>query len=108
MTALADRSSAALGLQFLAHQNEAAMPVIASLGLPLIVHAELDEPAPPALIPSDRRFSSYLASRPASMEVRAIRLLIDLCRNRVRERFGVTLHDEIVYLGEFTDVQPAD
>ncbi len=57
---------------------EAAMPLIASLGLPLIVHAELD----PASEPGDdpRRFASFLASRPASMEVRAIRLMIELCR----------------------------
>jgi allantoinase len=57
---------------------EAAMPLIASLGLPLIVHAELDPAAEPGLDP--RRFASYVASRPPSMEVRAIRLLIDLCR----------------------------
>jgi UDP-N-acetylmuramate dehydrogenase len=30
-----------------------------------------------------------------------IRGLIDLCRARVQERFGVTLQEEIVYLGEF-------
>lgn len=30
-----------------------------------------------------------------------IRALIDMCRARVRERFGVTLQEEIVYLGEF-------
>lgn len=30
-----------------------------------------------------------------------IRALIDLCRSRVSERFGVTLHEEIVYLGDF-------
>lgn len=30
-----------------------------------------------------------------------IRSLIDLCRSRVSERFGVTLQEEIVYLGEF-------
>jgi allantoinase len=60
---------------------EAAMPVIARLGLPLIVHAELDGPAAPAVHNSDARsFSSYLASRPQEMEVRAIRLLIELCR----------------------------
>jgi allantoinase len=57
---------------------EAAMPLIASLGLPLIVHAELDPASEPG--PDPRRFASYVASRPASMEVRAIRLLIDLCR----------------------------
>jgi UDP-N-acetylmuramate dehydrogenase len=30
-----------------------------------------------------------------------IRGLIDLCRSRVAERFGVTLQEEIVYLGDF-------
>ena len=30
-----------------------------------------------------------------------IRTLIELCRTRVRERFGVTLEEEIVYLGDF-------
>lgn len=57
---------------------EAAMPVIAGLGLPLIVHAELDPASSPGEDP--RKFASYLASRPAEMEVRAIRLMIDLCR----------------------------
>ena len=37
-----------------------------------------------------------------------IRALIDLCRTRVRERFGVTLEEEIVYLGDFHHVQSAD
>jgi UDP-N-acetylmuramate dehydrogenase len=37
-----------------------------------------------------------------------IRDLIELCRARVRERFGVTLQEEIVYLGDFPHVQPAD
>jgi UDP-N-acetylmuramate dehydrogenase len=32
---------------------------------------------------------------------RDIRALIDLCRTRVRERFGVELHEEIVQVGEF-------
>lgn len=57
---------------------EAAMPVLARLGLPLIVHAELDPASAPGEDP--RAFASYLASRPQEMEVRAIRLLIDLCR----------------------------
>jgi UDP-N-acetylmuramate dehydrogenase len=30
-----------------------------------------------------------------------IRSLIDLCRARVIERFGIALHEEIVYLGDF-------
>lgn len=57
---------------------ENAMPLIAGLGLPLIAHAELD---PCGEAGGDRRlFASYLASRPADMELRAVRLLIDLCR----------------------------
>jgi len=36
-----------------------------------------------------------------------IRRLIDTCRTRVGERFGVTLQEEIVYLGAF-DVESAD
>lgn len=32
---------------------------------------------------------------------RDVRVLIERCRARVRERFGVTLREEIVYLGEF-------
>jgi allantoinase len=54
------------------------MPVIARLGLPLIVHAELDPASAPGADP--RLFASYLASRPQEMEVCAIRLLIELCR----------------------------
>ena len=57
---------------------EAAMPVIASLGLPLIVHAELDPSGP--LSGDAREYGTYLASRPGDMELRAIRLLIELCR----------------------------
>ena len=37
-----------------------------------------------------------------------IRKLIELCRARVRERFGVALTEEIVYLGDFHHVQSAD
>lgn len=32
-----------------------------------------------------------------------IRRLIALCKQQVAERFGVSLHEEIVYLGDFTD-----
>jgi allantoinase len=57
---------------------EAAMPKIASLGLPLIAHAELD---PCGESSGDARdYDTYLGSRPGDMELRAIRLLIELCR----------------------------
>jgi len=36
-----------------------------------------------------------------SAQAREIRQLIDRCRSTVKERFGVELRDEIVYLGEF-------
>lgn len=57
---------------------EAAMPVLKDLGLPLIVHAELDPCGPTH--GDARDYNTYLASRPCEMEVRAIRLLIELCR----------------------------
>ncbi|MDE2142991.1 MAG: allantoinase AllB [Elusimicrobia bacterium] len=57
---------------------EAAMPVIAGLGLPLIAHAELDPCGDSAGDPAV--YQTYLNSRPGDMEIRAIRLLIDLCR----------------------------
>lgn len=57
---------------------EAAMPVIARLGLPLIAHAELDPCDDASGDPAV--YDTYLKSRPADMELRAIRLLIDLCR----------------------------
>ncbi len=62
---------------------EAAMPIIARLGLPLLVHAELPEPieaAARAAHESDpRRHATWLASRPPEAEVEAIRLMIRLC-----------------------------
>jgi allantoinase len=58
----------------------AALPVLAGLGLPLLVHAELPGPiAEASREPRDpRSYRGYLASRPAAAEVEAIRLLLDL------------------------------
>jgi allantoinase len=61
---------------------ERAMPVLARLGLPLLVHAE--DPrvvaAAPAPGPGEaRRHAAWLASRPPEAEVSAIRMLIRLC-----------------------------
>ena len=61
-----------------------AMPVLARLGVPLLVHAELD----PGVVAEAaggsardvRRYETYLRSRPASWEVEAIRMMIALCR----------------------------
>jgi allantoinase len=60
---------------------EAALPILARLGLPLLVHAELAE----HLVPGDpaddwSQYATYLRSRPDAAELAAIRMLIDLCR----------------------------
>src|SRR5207244_12463635 len=60
----------------------AAMPIIARLGLPLLVHAELPGPIDRALTASEgakpNSYATWLASRPAQAEVEAIRLMIAL------------------------------
>ena len=61
-----------------------AMPVIAGLGLPLLVHAELPGPidrAAAAVAGADpRRYAAWLASRPPAAELEAIRMMVRLCR----------------------------
>jgi allantoinase len=53
-----------------------AMPILAGIGLPLLVHAE-----DPAVVTGDYHdYASYLRSRPDEAEVAAICLLIALCR----------------------------
>ncbi len=61
----------------------AAMPELAKVGLPLLVHAELMPTAAPLEQATDtgsRSYARYLASRPREWEHAAIRLMIDLCR----------------------------
>ncbi|HEY6392555.1 MAG TPA: allantoinase AllB [Bryobacteraceae bacterium] len=74
---------------------EAAMPLVAKTGLPLLTHAELPGPIDEAtnkLQHSDwKQYSTYLASRPDAAEVEAIRMMIGLSR-----RFGCRVH--IVHL----------
>ncbi len=77
-------------------QLKAAMPEVASSGLPLLAHAELPGPIEAAYLdlgpaPEWSRYSTYLASRPESAEIEAIRLLIELSRS-----FGARVH--IVHL----------
>ncbi|MHB1021063.1 MAG: allantoinase AllB [Acidobacteriaceae bacterium] len=76
-------------------QLRAALPHVASTGLPLLVHAELAGPLEAAaarLHDADwRRYVSYLASRPDEAELEAIALMIQLCRE-----YGVRVH--IVHL----------
>lgn len=57
-----------------------AMPILARRGVPLLVHAELAvHPAPEKGDP--RSYATYLASRPSSWEVAAVRQMIELCRS---------------------------
>ena len=73
----------------------AGMPILAELGLPLLVHAEVPGPinaAAKSLEGKDfRKYQNYLASRPDEAELAAIRLLIKLCR-----KFRAPIH--IVHL----------
>jgi allantoinase len=61
-----------------------AMAILAGLGAPLLVHAELAGPiddAAAALAGADpRRYATYLASRPPAAEEQAIALVTRLCR----------------------------
>lgn len=59
-----------------------AMPVLAKLGLPLLVHAELDcgQPVDLPEVTDARSYRHYLASRPRRWELDAIALMIRLCR----------------------------
>jgi allantoinase len=77
---------------------EIAAPILAETGLPLLVHAELQQPIDDAMKTlSDvedagwRSYATYLASRPDEAELSAIRMLLDLCR-----RYRFRLH--IVHL----------
>jgi allantoinase len=60
-----------------------AMPILARLGLPLLVHAELPGPideAAAGLVGTDpRRHANWLASRPPAAEVEAVRLVLQIC-----------------------------
>lgn len=71
-----------------------AMPVLAELGAPLLVHAELPGPienAAPGVKAATTRYATWLASRPAEAETEAIALVLQLARE-----FHVHVH--IVHL----------
>jgi allantoinase len=77
-----------------------AMPVVARLGLPLLVHAEW----PAELVPVDpradpRAYATWLASRPPRAEAAAIELLVRLARE-----FGTRVHIVHVASGEAVEV----
>ncbi|MEJ7603217.1 MAG: allantoinase AllB [Kofleriaceae bacterium] len=62
-----------------------AMPILAGLGVPLLVHAEVAGPidlATAQLATADpRKYATYLASRPEGAEEQAIALVTGLCRS---------------------------
>ncbi|MEA2693800.1 MAG: allantoinase [Acidobacteriota bacterium] len=65
-----------------------AMPILAGLGLPLLVHAELPERLRASVEGSEpASYGAYLASRPEAAEVEAIRLLL-----RLAEESGCRVH----------------
>jgi allantoinase len=70
------------GVDEFAHVSEAdlreAMPILARRGAPLLVHAELASPVEDGGNP--HAYATYLASRPASWENDAIRLMVRLAR----------------------------
>jgi len=76
-----------------------AIPVIARLGLPLLVHAELpralDEAARGSAGGDPRRYATWLASRPRRAETEAVELLIRLSRET-----GCRVHVVHVSAGE--------
>jgi allantoinase len=72
-----------------------AMQILAGLGVPLLVHAELAGPIDAAtaqLANADpRRYATYLASRPPAAEEQAIALVTRLCRE-TRARTHIVHH----------------
>ena len=64
-----------------------ALPVLASLGAPLMVHAELPEWIEASTPATPHRYASYLASRPDEAETEAVRLVV-----RLAAEYGARLH----------------
>jgi UDP-N-acetylmuramate dehydrogenase len=58
------------------------------------------------VVPPDIPWSAGALVNDGAATARDIRALIDRCKADVRTRFGVELREEIVYLGDFSDVQP--
>ncbi len=59
---------------------QAVMPLLAGRDKPLLVHAERVDDIAPIEDEDAHRYAAYLASRPPRFEIRAIEMLIDLCR----------------------------
>lgn len=76
-----------------------AMPILAKAGVPLLVHAELEGPAP-SLRSGSRNYRDYLESRPQSWEIEAIRMMIRLaektnCRTHIVHLSAASALDDI-------------
>lgn len=73
------------------HDLRFAMPVLAELGAPLLVHAEAPGPIVRATAAASsfdpRKYQTYLRSRPVEAELEAIEMLIELSRE-----FGTGVH----------------
>ncbi len=59
---------------------QSALPYLKRVGVPLLVHAELYDAAHRSQPDGNTSYAAYVASRPDDWEVRAIELLIRLCR----------------------------
>ncbi|AKT42891.1 allantoinase AllB [Chondromyces crocatus] len=57
-----------------------AMPILAALKSPLLVHAEIEKDGVVDAGGDPRRYATYLASRPPTWEVEAVRTMAALCR----------------------------
>jgi len=80
-----------------------AMPILARHNLPLLVHAELDGDAPEHSEHEAGSYQAFLNSRPRDWEDRAIRMMIELCRE-------TDCHTHIVHLSSASalpDIQAA-
>ena len=64
-----------------------ALPILASLGATLLVHAELPQHILPMPSGDPRHYATYLASRPSIAETEAVAMII-----RLAERFGARVH----------------
>ena len=64
-----------------------AMPVLASLGATLLVHAELPEYIASTPHGDPRHYATYLASRPVRAETAAVEMIV-----RLAEQFGTRVH----------------
>jgi allantoinase len=81
----------------------AALPILAELGAPLLVHAEdpavLDAAASVAVGGDPARYATYLATRPPEAEIRAVEMLVRLARET-----GARIH--VVHVSAAEALQP--